>query len=127
MQPCDMNVIVVDDDEQVAELYTDILKSIGIIAHTFTDPHKALGYLSTAENRLDLVISDFNMPGLNGHDLIRIIRHNSSNKHTRFIMISGYEIDKSNLDGIVFMKKPLARIRDFREHIKSISEEMKCF
>lgn len=127
MHPTDMNVIVVDDDEQVAELYSDILKGIGIIPHTFTDPHKALDYLSTAENRLDLVISDFNMPGLNGHDLIRIIRHNSSNKHTKFIMISGYEIDKSNLDGIVFMKKPLAKIRDFREHIKTLAEGMICF
>jgi signal transduction histidine kinase/CheY-like chemotaxis protein len=62
-------VLVVDDDEQVREGLMSTLQDAGFVTLGAEDARAALGCLD-AGARLDAVITDFSMPGLNGLDLI---------------------------------------------------------
>ncbi|MCA9671773.1 MAG: sigma-54-dependent Fis family transcriptional regulator [Myxococcales bacterium] len=66
-------VLVVDDDSAVAELLTETLVEAGYRAEYQTDARQALAY--AREHAFDLVISDIEMPGLRGVDLMRALQH----------------------------------------------------
>ena len=126
-----VEIMVVDDDVSVVEMYAAMLQTIGVNHVTkYTDPNDALEYLSNCHVMPDIVISDFNMPGLNGHDLIQIVRSNNrAAKSVKFIMISGYDIDATQLNDIEFFMKPinLMQFRSYiRNYIGTLSREPLC-
>jgi CheY-like chemotaxis protein len=65
-------ILVVDDEQAVCETVAMILRSRGYLVHTANNGSDALRRLKNM--RLDLVISDLNMPGMSGFDLISAIR-----------------------------------------------------
>jgi diguanylate cyclase (GGDEF)-like protein len=65
-------VLVMDDDESMAELYAMFLQSSGITTKTVTKPLDVMGPL--AEYRPDLILMDINMPDCNGIELASVIR-----------------------------------------------------
>ncbi len=65
-------VLVVDDDESMAELYSVFLRSSGIITKAVTKPLDVMGPL--AEYHPDLILMDINMPDCNGIELANVIR-----------------------------------------------------
>ncbi len=65
-------VLVVDDDESMAELYSVFLQSAGIATKTVTKPLAVMGPL--AEYHPDLILMDINMPDCNGIELASVIR-----------------------------------------------------
>ena len=56
-------VLVVDDDEAMREVCSEVLVAEGYDVSLATDGWEALGLIGM---RWDLVITDFNMPGLDG-------------------------------------------------------------
>jgi DNA-binding NtrC family response regulator len=64
-------VLVVDDDVQVVELLVEILDDGGYLAEGCVKPAEGLARVAAAPS--DLVISDVEMPGLRGPDLMRAI------------------------------------------------------
>ena len=83
-----LRVMVVDDMSVSRALISQSLEEIGI-RHVATeaDSKTALGKLAT--NPVHLVISDMNMPGLTGLDLLNALRHNRSTQRIGFILITG--------------------------------------
>jgi DNA-binding NtrC family response regulator len=71
-KPC---LLVVDDDEQVLELLSDVLAENHEVV-TFSHPVRALDWCRQVGSsfRVSTLITDLKMPGLNGLDLIRQIR-----------------------------------------------------
>lgn len=68
-------ILLVEDDEAVAALVTDMLKELGYRVTRVASAQAALGALMD-EDDVDLVLSDVMMPGsMNGMDLAREIRH----------------------------------------------------
>lgn len=67
-----MKVLVVDDDELAREMTSDVLKSCGLEIETARNGREALDVLGRGESRL--VISDWEMPEMNGLELCRAIR-----------------------------------------------------
>ncbi|HEC90576.1 MAG TPA: diguanylate cyclase [Alphaproteobacteria bacterium] len=65
-------VLIVDDDESMAELYAMFLQSSGIATKTVTKPLDVMGPL--AEYHPDLLLMDINMPDCNGIELASVIR-----------------------------------------------------
>ena len=63
------SILVVDDEDGVAQLIADLLTDEGHQVTKTTDPRKALR-LAEAE-RFDAVLSDFKMPGMNGETFFR--------------------------------------------------------
>ena len=64
-------VMYVDDDEALVFLVRRLLTRRGYTVSTFTNPKLALETLRVDPTHADLLVTDFNMPGYSGVDLIR--------------------------------------------------------
>lgn len=83
-------LLVVEDIELVREFTTDFLTGAGFQVETAKNGEEALQKL--AEKNFDLVFTDFNMPGLNGVELIERIHARWPN--VKALLTSGYLEDK---------------------------------
>jgi response regulator RpfG family c-di-GMP phosphodiesterase len=66
------NILVVDDEEQVRDSLTAVLGREGYRIHQADSGERGLQVLK--EQPIQLVISDHNMPGMNGVEFLKIIR-----------------------------------------------------
>ncbi|NEP57214.1 MAG: response regulator [Symploca sp. SIO2G7] len=88
-----MKIMVVDDEEDVQLLYRQQfrkeLRKGKIEIHFALSAKEALEYLQTqgADNLL-LILSDINMPEMNGLELLKIIK--KSYEHIKVFMITAY-------------------------------------
>ncbi len=83
-----LNVLVVDDQLTMRSLIRNSLQQIGVreISEA-ADGELALRSIITKP--VHLVISDFNMPNLDGLGLLRVIRAHPPTSKTAFIMLTG--------------------------------------
>jgi DNA-binding NtrC family response regulator len=87
-------VLVVDDDPIVAETLGDFLATEGHRSATATGAAEAMAILAVAERSGDpseaigLVLTDLNMPGIDGRELLRRIRQ--SHPSVVVIVVTGY-------------------------------------
>lgn len=113
-----LEVVLVDDEEQ----FTDVLKTYildttpGIWVHTFNDAILAKEFI--AANPVDVLITDYKMPRIDGLQLME-----SAPPEARKIIISGYvpDITEEKLKKLnaTFFEKPVP----LRALAKIISEE----
>ncbi|MGV9005201.1 MAG: response regulator [Brevundimonas sp.] len=84
----DIRALVVDDQQSIRALVRNGLKEIGINSvEDAADGEDGLRALFN--HRCNLVISDFNMPKLDGLGFLRAIRATPQLKSTAFIMLTG--------------------------------------
>ena len=67
------HVLYVDDDPMIVTLVSRLLARGGCVVTGFSSAREAVEALREAPAAFDLVISDFNMPGLSGVDIARIV------------------------------------------------------
>jgi CheY-like chemotaxis protein len=67
-------VYVVDDSPDLAEMLEMFLTAAGYPTQVFHEPWKAVETLRTATQRPKLLVTDFQMPGMNGMELIQRCR-----------------------------------------------------
>ena len=79
-------LLIVDDIELVLECTCDFLQAVGFEVHSANNADEALRILNSKQ--IDLVLTDFNMPGLSGLELISQIR--TRWPHIKCILASGY-------------------------------------
>ncbi|HTL76211.1 MAG TPA: response regulator [Casimicrobiaceae bacterium] len=79
-------LLVIDDDEDSEEALSVLLRISG---YSVIPAHSAAEALDVLDERndIDLVISDIRMPGVDGLDLIRVVRHRFPALRT--ILVSG--------------------------------------
>lgn len=81
-------VLVVDDDEAIVEMFTELLERDGRFEfRTATTGYQA-GIL-TEQFRPDVLLLDFKLPDINGTGVCRTIRANPNFEHMRIIVVSG--------------------------------------
>jgi len=80
-------VMVVDDDDFMRGYLSETLTAGGYACRTFTSGAAALGWLAADEEPVDLLLSDLNMPGLSGLDLLRTVK--AVSPRLPFILVSG--------------------------------------
>lgn len=68
------HVMYVDDDQALVFLVKRVLTRKGFVVTTFTDPHAARGALEQDPHAFDLLVTDYNMPGYSGLDLLREVK-----------------------------------------------------
>lgn len=86
-------VLLADDDPILLELGSAALRSAGFMVDVATDGQKAFDLLSQMGH--DLVITDLDMPGIDGLELIRRIRANSATADIPVIVITGLPVNAS--------------------------------
>jgi CheY-like chemotaxis protein/anti-sigma regulatory factor (Ser/Thr protein kinase) len=63
------HIVVVDDEPSLTKLMADLLDEHGYLVHAFNDPLLARDFIVTNDCRVDLLITDQNMPKLSGVEL----------------------------------------------------------
>jgi CheY-like chemotaxis protein len=81
-------VLVVDDEESLARLSTEILTDLGYAAVGFTSGTAALDAFVADPHGFDAVITDESMPGTSGSELIRKLR--KIRPTIPIVLVSGY-------------------------------------
>lgn len=83
-----LKVLVVDDQNSVRQMTRMTLKEIGI--HHVHEAENGVRALETASSQpLDLIISDFNMPEMDGLGLLRAVRGHPIVRKIPFILLTG--------------------------------------
>jgi two-component system, chemotaxis family, chemotaxis protein CheY len=101
-------ILVVDDDRIIRELLSIHLRNAGYEVETAEDG--VAGGYGVLRKRPDLIISDLNMPHLNGYDFIAALRSDSALANIPVIFLSSEEELKGQgreLGAVGFVPKPV--------------------
>jgi putative two-component system response regulator len=112
------------------------LSAAGHDVETACDGHEAFAILR--EHRCRLVVSDWEMPGMNGLELCRAIRSNDFQGYVYFILLTGHNTPHEKVEGLNagaddFITKPfdaaelLARVRAGERVLSLETREMAIF
>jgi DNA-binding NtrC family response regulator len=96
-----LSIMIVEDEWDIAHLFSLSLARSGFDTITFTEPLLALGHFKQYSKRYCLILLDMFMKDLNGMDLSKEIRiHNSQ---VKIVMITGY--CKGDLSNSIYFKE----------------------
>ena len=89
MFPKETKILIIDDFTSLRQIVAKQLKELGFSNITEAeDIRKAWELINNANPPFGLILSDWNMPGGNGIDLLKRIRSDDRNKKTPFIMMT---------------------------------------
>jgi len=117
------SVLSVDDDRDLRDLLHELISDMGLTSATAVDGMDAL--VKMKEEQFDIVVTDINMPRLNGIGLIKRIAADYID--TDVIAITGFQTEYNYTDIIAlgasdFISKPI-NINEFEAKIKRIVRE----
>jgi len=81
-------ILIVDDSEMVRNFHCYILKSQGYDVLTAVDGADALEKIYGGNFKIDMVITDINMPNMDGYTLVERLREDPDFETTPVIIIS---------------------------------------
>jgi two-component system chemotaxis response regulator CheY len=88
-------VVVVEDFNTSRQVIKNTLQSLGLVVYEAADGRDALRYFDGT--KIDMVITDFNMPNMNGAELVTYIRSMPEYKYIPIFMLStDTSIEKQN-------------------------------
>jgi two-component system, chemotaxis family, chemotaxis protein CheY len=123
-----MKILVVDDEKDVRALFEQrFRKEIreGEMNFAFAySAEEALGYLNTLNHEAVLILSDINMPGMSGLELLKQIKTHFEKPPPTVMMITAFGDDENyqqamKLGADDFLTKPL-NFTHLREKLKSV-------
>ena len=79
------SILAVDDDLSICQVYEHFFGSKGFDTHIALTAEEAFRILN--KKKVDIVITNVNMPGMNGFELTRIIKRNTE---LDVIIVTGY-------------------------------------
>lgn len=85
-------ILLVDDEEDIRELYSEYLHKLGYTVHVAADGFQALSVFTTHRSEIDLVVTDLGMANMGGEELFR--RLHQLDPAVKVVVSSGY------LDGV---------------------------
>jgi len=93
-------ILVVDDSPTVVKFLAFSLKSKGYQVVAACDGMDALEKMSSLSKSVDLIITDLNMPNLDGYGLIEAVRQNQQHRDTPIIILSSEQDDQDRQKGM---------------------------
>ena len=106
-----IRVLVVDDQDQVAEITCVHLENMGCVTESFGRAEAALDRIRAGGDPFDLVITDLAMPGMTGTELVLALREIAPS--IPVIVMTGYssEAEEAQLRelGTSVLDKPFRR------------------
>ena len=102
-------ILVVDDDIAIRRLVRDTLEPLGYNILDAGSGEEALAVAKNSEEKVDMVLTDLIMPGMNGQELVKNISQEQPG--IKSIIMSGYTDDivrqNATACGSTFINKPL--------------------
>ena len=109
-------VLIIDDDQDILNLIHDALMG-NEIYKSFTYDLAMDGLYAAdliSRNKYDMILTDINLPGMSGDNLIKCVEENETLKDTYVIAISGADLSLYQEDVITrrasrFVEKPFGK------------------
>lgn len=117
-------VVVVDDYEPSLQMYSTVIqKLLGGEVVTFSEPREALRYVAGVPPTL--MVIDFNMPDMDGVELVQALRGLPGNERVPVIMLTGQDDrdvrNRALKAGVAtFLVKPIGA-EEFASHVRRLS------
>jgi two-component system response regulator PilR (NtrC family) len=89
-------ILVVDDEEDVRETLATVLENLNYQALLAADGEEALSIVKN--QRVDVILSDLYMPGMNGIELLKRVK--TEKKNIIFMMITAHPTIETAVDAI---------------------------
>jgi CheY-like chemotaxis protein len=107
---CGVTILVVDDNRDLVTSTAKLLEMAGYTAIAAYSAREAVDLLDEVE-RIDLVLSDIRMPGVDGFDLLRVLRHRFPS--LPIILMSGLAVTSDDIvpSGATILMKPFDATR----------------
>lgn len=83
-----LKVLVVDDQNSVRQMTRITLEQIGV-RHIHEAENGVQAIDTASKQPLDLIISDYNMPEMDGMELLRAVRGHPAARRVPFILLTG--------------------------------------
>jgi two-component system cell cycle sensor histidine kinase/response regulator CckA len=118
-------VLLVEDEDAVRMFGARALQNKGYNVLEACNGEEALEVINNGSNqKIDLIISDVVMPGMDGHTLVQLIRHEMP--HIKIVLMSGYseEVFADDVErdpGIHFLAKPFS-LKDLASKVKEVMQ-----
>jgi two-component system chemotaxis response regulator CheY len=90
-------ILIVDDSASMRQLVTFALKDVGFEVVAAVDGKDALGKLNSA--KVDMVVTDLNMPNMDGIELIKQLRSSTATKFTPVVMLTTESQESKKQEG----------------------------
>jgi two-component system chemotaxis response regulator CheY len=85
--PSDMKFLIVDDFSTMRRIVRGLLKEMG--CHNADEAEDGSAALQMLRNgKYDFVVSDINMPNMNGFDLLKAVKADDALKHIPVLMVT---------------------------------------
>ena len=118
-----LHVLIVDDNAITRRIVTTLAKNMGFGVINEAE-NGVVAWNLLQKNSYDIILSDYNMPEMNGLELLIKVRNDTQYKKVPFIMITAVE-DRENIVKIVkagvskYLLKPFKH-QVFREKINAV-------
>ncbi len=90
-------ILIVDDSASMRQLVTFALKDAGYDVVTAVDGKDALGKINGS--KVDMVVTDLNMPNMDGITLIKNLRSAAATKFTPVVMLTTESQESKKVEG----------------------------
>lgn len=132
-----MDVLIVDDEPISRLAIAQTLQSAGYRVTGVSNAEDAMMHLNQ-DNKLQLVVCDWSMPGMSGLDLCRAIRSNTRRSYIYILMLTSHRGTEDALEGLAagaddYITKPfnpaelVLRVNTGRRIIRAESKNMTIF
>ncbi len=110
-------IYIVDDNRDITDFLTFLLSDEGRLVHAFNHPKDAIAHLEASQSKPALLITDYNMPTMNGVELHQKAQEFSPAIKT--VVISGRNVSPI-IGDLHFLQKPFTPNRVI-ELVKQLS------
>ena len=121
----DNYILLVEDEKDILDLFTEYLSSTGFNTTSFQNPMEALNYFYQNQSNCSLIIADYKMPQISGLELIKKIREKDTDCKIKTIVISAFikdnlPYDKSYITTVDrILEKPV-----YLDRLKKVIQEL---
>jgi DNA-binding NtrC family response regulator len=98
-------IAVIDDEEDIVKLFTDVIQINGYFVMGFTNPLFLIDYTREFPDRIGLILIDYRMPEMTGCELANQIA--AINPKIKMILITAYDDIVNNALNLEIVKKPI--------------------
>jgi DNA-binding NtrC family response regulator len=98
-------IAIIDDEVDLVDLFQEILASNGYKVCAFIDPIQAFNTLEKKIREYRLILSDYRMPNLNGHELCTKLKQ--LNPELEVILMSAYDTMECDTSKFRIVQKPI--------------------
>jgi DNA-binding response OmpR family regulator len=118
--------LIIEDDKDVAELYSRVLATLGFEAETTRTGEAALGRLAVIAP--EVVLLDLSLPShVSGKDIVQQIRADKRLIETRVIVITGHpdlaDTVRDEADAVFFKPVDISQLSDTIARLRKTKDE----